>query len=107
MMPKPPRTSLIPTLIILSGLGAIGAPIVFAAAFLGTRHLGLGVAITAGACVGIPAVFAATVIGLGYLSNRRVLRYALSRCTRCGYDLRGTDGTLCPECGTPQRVRYE
>lgn len=30
---------------------------------------------------------------------RRRRRLAAGCCTRCGYDLRGSDGTSCPECG--------
>lgn len=30
---------------------------------------------------------------------RRRLRASRGRCTRCGYDLRGTGAGLCPECG--------
>ena len=35
-----------------------------------------------------------------YLRARRRRRSKQGLCIRCGYDLSGTDHTLCPECGT-------
>ncbi|UCD74193.1 MAG: hypothetical protein JSV91_10430 [Phycisphaerales bacterium] len=35
----------------------------------------------------------------GLPAVRRAVRAFNGRCTNCGYDLRGTPGTACPECG--------
>ena len=35
----------------------------------------------------------------GPASLRRVVRRRKGRCVRCGYDLRGSGGAKCPECG--------
>ncbi len=106
-MAKQPRTSIVPTLVILGGISVIVGPIVFASVYLPTQRLGLGVIVTLSACFGVPLVLAAGVITLGYFSNRHMMRYAMSQCTRCGYDLRGTDATRCAECGSLQRHTYE
>jgi hypothetical protein len=40
---------------------------------------------------------------IGYYLDRRQLRRRRvreGRCLRCGYDLRGSPGPRCPECGT-------
>lgn len=34
--------------------------------------------------------------------TRHHLRRRAGRCTACGYDLRGADHDVCPECGTPK-----
>ena len=33
--------------------------------------------------------------------------YRLPICARCDYDLRGTDGDHCPECGAPPRLQAD
>ena len=37
---------------------------------------------------------------LGPFVLRRYHRAKYGRCLKCGYDLRGTDHEVCPECGT-------
>lgn len=106
-MSKQPRTSIVPTLVILVGIGVVVGPIVFALVFLGTQRPGLGVAVTLSVCIVVPLILAAGVVLLGYLSNRHIMRYAMSRCTRCGYDLRGTDAARCPECGSLQTRSHD
>ena len=35
----------------------------------------------------------------GPFQLRRLIRYNRGLCTKCGYDLRGNSGAVCPECG--------
>lgn len=41
---------------------------------------------------------------LGFIVARRLYRRARGRCSRCGYDLRGRNSTICPECGSNQTL---
>ncbi len=50
-------------------------------------------------CALFPIV-AGIPLGTRYL--RRRLRMSRGRCAGCGYDLRGSPSSACPECGTPQ-----
>lgn len=61
--------------------------------------------------VGLVAVFIANlratrlieanggIVGYFGVSKREMIRLAVSSCHRCGYDLRGLDTGVCPECG--------
>lgn len=93
-----------PTLIVLAGITLAVGPIVFILAYYATRRVGLGLGVTLGACVGVPLIAASTVVFFASRANRHMQRYAMSQCTRCGYDLRGTDGAICPECGSIQNL---
>lgn len=103
-MRNPDRPSLIPTFIILAGITLVVGPIVFVLAYYATHRIGLGMGITLGACFGVPLIAASAIILGASRSNRHIQRYAMSQCTRCGYDLRGTDGAICPECGSFQNM---
>ncbi|MEZ6209723.1 MAG: hypothetical protein R3B46_00535 [Phycisphaerales bacterium] len=106
-MARKPRTSLLPTVVILAGIGVVVGPIIFGLVFVATQRIDLGLVVTLSACVVVPAVLAAGVVAFGYLSNRHMMRYAMSQCTKCGYDLRGTDATRCPECGSLQARSHD
>jgi hypothetical protein len=41
----------------------------------------------------------------GALAGRRVIRRARGHCINCGYDLRGAEHEVCPECGQELRAR--
>ena len=47
--------------------------------------------------IGVPCVL--NILGAGVGLGRG---YAPHRCQRCGYDLRGTAGDVCTECGSPR-----
>ncbi len=52
----------------------------------------------------INTIFYATIlwlVTLGPFTVRRFIRDKRGRCTKCGYDLRGSSGGVCPECGAP------
>lgn len=40
----------------------------------------------------------------GYLISLESLE---NRCCHCGYDLRGTTGGRCPECGNPTELKQD
>lgn len=46
----------------------------------------------------LPGLLLMLTAVLGVAPRRIRLAYA---CTSCGYDLRGSDGDVCPECGAP------
>ncbi len=39
------------------------------------------------------------LLTLGPFTARRLIRRKRGRCIKCGYDLRGTEHEVCPECG--------
>ncbi len=39
------------------------------------------------------------LVTLGPFTARRMIRRKRGRCTKCGYDLRGAEHEVCPECG--------
>ena len=39
------------------------------------------------------------LLTLGPFTARRMIRRKRGHCIKCGYDLRGTSGAVCPECG--------
>ena len=50
----------------------------------------------------INTIFYATILWLltlGPFTARRMIRRKRGHCIKCGYDLRGTSGGVCPECG--------
>ena len=50
----------------------------------------------------INTVFYAAILWLltlGPFTARRIIRRKRGHCIKCGYDLRGTSGAVCPECG--------
>lgn len=51
--------------------------------------------------VTITAIVSAVVVFgfVAWIANRAVQRVTGVRCPDCGYDLRGADSTVCPECG--------
>ncbi|HZN65870.1 MAG TPA: hypothetical protein VFB66_11300 [Tepidisphaeraceae bacterium] len=55
------------------------------------------------------AVVALVILAFWYVGDRpelvRQYRRAHGQCERCGYDLRGNETRVCPECGTPFEAR--
>ena len=54
----------------------------------------------------INTLFYAAIIWLltfGPFAARRFFRNKRGHCIKCGYDLRGTSGGVCPECGATTR----
>jgi hypothetical protein len=57
----------------------------------------------------LPIVVSSVAPGLMLLSfarrlhrrRRETARIRAGRCSKCDYDLRGLDGSMCPECGSP------
>ncbi len=50
----------------------------------------------------INTVFYAAILWLltlGPFTARRMIRRKRGRCIKCGYDLRGAEHAVCPECG--------
>ncbi len=50
----------------------------------------------------INTVFYAAILWLfmfGVFTTRRVIRRKRGHCIKCGYDLRGAEHEVCPECG--------
>ena len=39
------------------------------------------------------------LLALGPFTTRRMIRRKRGHCIRCGYDLRGAEHEVCPECG--------
>ncbi len=39
------------------------------------------------------------LLTLGPFTARRIIRHKRNRCINCGYDLRGAEHEVCPECG--------
>lgn len=52
--------------------------------------------------LGIPGwlLMCMTILPTAFILARR-RKYGASQCRQCGYDLRGTPGSACSECGTP------
>lgn len=55
------------------------------------------------------AVVALVILAFWYVGDRpelvRQCRRERGQCERCGYDLRGNETPVCPECGTPFEAR--
>ena len=48
---------------------------------------------------GVPAYI--VLASAAFIRNRSHPVYPRGHCTTCGYNLRGSPGGICPECGTP------
>lgn len=71
------------------GEGAFSAGVTSTGVYIGTS-------MRYGACLLWHALFAAVLIGWALRSRRTIPQWC---CQRCGYDLRGSPGQPCPECG--------
>ncbi|MHC5024341.1 MAG: hypothetical protein ACYTGG_10605 [Planctomycetota bacterium] len=51
--------------------------------------------------LGLVVGIAGFALGLHAVQRRQRIRFPGHRCRRCGYDLRGSPGRVCSECGEP------
>lgn len=65
----------------------------------------VSVSIPMGVILGSWAPICLVLCGVAYMRNRYLPVYPKGHCRNCGYNLRGTPGNMCSECGTPFRQR--